>query len=516
MCSVHAAAGDEIWEILSKMITVVCSDCGSRLNIPDQYAGQSGKCNHCGRRVSVPSLDPERAASSIKERHSDIPSTDKKRMHGSNLKWILLCSVLATTACVVIGYALFFREVNLPGKQARIWFRLLGERGVAGIEGIETNDGGLALMGYDGQDEGEEWQIFTVTLDAEGNSVSRDSLARSVPLRSPNRVRAMREDGYIIILGSPTYPLSPAESRMKIMKLTERGSEVWTKTISSLEQPEARTSSDVRRTSDGGFVVLGKLYQEGQVSGERMKLVKMDPDGEELWTRDYEGDGFGVLPNSVRELRDGGFMVAGSTWTYSERSDRSINIGFNMYLIRTDSDGRQLWAKSFGDDGDQMLLAAIETQDGGFILLGPSRSSGRGDRAAKVILTDANGDQVWAKTFNVLDETVPNEIVQTADGGYVVAGTTLLVDTSAGVDDLRVFIRRVNSQGEELWTKTYDGLVEPVEVSTLLQAQDGGFVLIGLGFPVGAGPDAYTDGFVLKTDQDGNGPDVGESAGTPQ
>jgi len=38
------------------MIPITCPYCGKKLSIPEQYAGQKGKCNKCGGRITVPTL----------------------------------------------------------------------------------------------------------------------------------------------------------------------------------------------------------------------------------------------------------------------------------------------------------------------------------------------------------------------------------------------------------------------------------------------------------------------------
>ena len=38
------------------MIVVICPHCGRELSIPEQYAGQTGKCRHCEKMIAVPEL----------------------------------------------------------------------------------------------------------------------------------------------------------------------------------------------------------------------------------------------------------------------------------------------------------------------------------------------------------------------------------------------------------------------------------------------------------------------------
>lgn len=59
------------------MITVTCDECGKTLSIPDQYRGATGKCNHCGGPVYVPSdalTDAQRAIVASNPPQADMPT----------------------------------------------------------------------------------------------------------------------------------------------------------------------------------------------------------------------------------------------------------------------------------------------------------------------------------------------------------------------------------------------------------------------------------------------------------
>jgi len=95
--------------------------------------------------------------------------------------------------------------------------------------------------------------------------------------------------------------------------------------------------------------------------------------------------------HAVQQTTDGGYIVAG-------RADSFGVGGSDVYLIKTDSLGDTLWAKTYGGAGSDEGWAVRQTTDGGYIVAGYTESFGAGLRDVYLIKTDANGDTLWTKT----------------------------------------------------------------------------------------------------------------------
>ena len=74
-----------------------------------------------------------------------------------------------------------------------------------------------------------------------------------------------------------------------------------------------------------------------------------------------------ISAESVEETTDGGYIVAGSTF--------SFGAGGDVYLLKTDSEGDIIWEKTFGEEGDHIGSSVQETRDGGYIVLGAAFGS---------------------------------------------------------------------------------------------------------------------------------------------
>ncbi len=185
-----------------------------------------------------------------------------------------------------------------------------------------------------------------------------------------------------------------------------------------------------------------------------------------LWTRAYGGTAWDD-GNDLRQTSDGGFIVAGMTQSFGQGS-------YDVYLLRTDARGDTLWTRTFGGPGLEDARGVIETRDGGFAIIGRSASSGAGGSDLYVVRTNANGEEVWSNTYGGSDEDDGQAILELPDGGFWLVGQT----ASEGNGDDDVYLVRVDSSGETLTTRTYGGpQSEDAQDARLLA--DGGLVLGG-------------------------------------
>ncbi len=156
-----------------------------------------------------------------------------------------------------------------------------------------------------------------------------------------------------------------------------------------------------------------------------------------LWTKTY-GSGSG---NCIIELADHGYIVVG------EKND-------DVFIFKTNSDGDSLWLKTYGDTGKFDYANSVAfTSEGGFIIVGTTESYGAGGSDIWLLKTDANGDTTWTKTYGGDSSDVGNGLQITNDGGYIIVGTTK--SYGAGGED--AWLLKTDSNGIIDWTKTFGG-----------------------------------------------------------
>jgi len=163
------------------------------------------------------------------------------------------------------------------------------------------------------------------------------------------------------------------------------------------------------------------------------------------------------------------------------------SVEFNKNEISTKSDlstnkpspSGITWVKTYGGDKGEYLNCIQKTSDGGFITAGWTSSFGAGGKDFLVMKLDAYGEVVWSKTYGGQYDDNASSIIQTSDGGYIVAGNTFSFGNANygyGYDD--VLVLKITSYGDIIWAKKYGGKQKDnVYVQAIKQTADGGYIL---------------------------------------
>ncbi|MEO0146980.1 MAG: hypothetical protein ABIM19_09125, partial [candidate division WOR-3 bacterium] len=110
-----------------------------------------------------------------------------------------------------------------------------------------------------------------------------------------------------------------------------------------------------------------------------------------------------------------------------------------------------LFAKAYGEEGVERLHSICQTQDGGYILSGRSNSFSSGDDDVFILKIDKVGNLIWARTYGGPDADIGNIGILTEDGGYLLLGET----RSFGQGENDVLILKVNQNGDVEWAETF-------------------------------------------------------------
>ena len=232
---------------------------------------------------------------------------------------------------------------------------------------------------------------------------------------------------------------------------------LWTRTYGGSGDDEAYS---VQQTADGGYIVAGYTYSFG-AGGDDFYLVRTNSQGDTLWTRTYGGDSLDCA-YSVHQTADGGYIVAGYTYSFGAGLD-------DFYLVKTNSLGDTLWTRAYGGSNYDDARSVQQTTDGGYIVAGYTWSFD-----ADLVKTNSQGDTLWTRTYGGSNGDDAYSVQQTADGGYIVAGDTW--SFGAGRNDF--YLVKTNPMGDTLWTRTYGGRGND-SARSVQQTTDGGYIVAG-------------------------------------
>jgi hypothetical protein len=153
------------------------------------------------------------------------------------------------------------------------------------------------------------------------------------------------------------------------------------------------------------------------------------------------------------------------------------------------------WNTSFGGRGEE-AYSVVQTKDGGYILAG---------FGLLLIKTDANGNMQWGmnRTFKGKDVAVARSVQLTDGGGYIMAVEAHSYPRGFDEDS---WLIKVNETGKEQWNMTL-GREQNFEASSVKRTIDGGYVVAGITYSGAGGSYAW----LIKV----NGESTGTQASSP-
>lgn len=240
------------------------------------------------------------------------------------------------------------------------------------------------------------------------------------------------------------------------------------------------------QTSDGGYILASTVHGSVEPSYHGLAdvlLTKLTTNGIVSWSKCYGGARHDVMlgKDAIVETSDGGYVVVARTTSVngdvSGLHDSTINTS-DVWVFKVNSSGTLQWQKAIGGTNDDVGISLSKTSDNGFLVAGFT-SSGNGDITSihgtasggvypyDILLAKLNASGVlqWVKTYGGSAQETTHEIGKLNDGNFLIVAGTRSGDGDVHdfhgtpmTSPLDIYLVKVNSNGDTIWTKCYGGV----------------------------------------------------------
>jgi len=425
-----------------------------------------------------------------------------------------------------------FWVVKLDASGKKIWDKTIGGDAGDHLSKVQlTPEGGFLLGGYSYslKVSGEKSEPNKGTADDNGKNTSDYWIVKLKANGSKDWDKTiggskndglstllLTPDGGYILGGSSSSSISGDKSESNIgpcdeyecttdywiVKLNADRQKEWDQTIGGGYYD---TFGDMQQTPDGGFIIGGS--SDSRFGGDKTQpsrgnrdagnlptndfwVVKLNATGSKEWDRTIGGNGDEYL-SAVQVTTEGHYLLGGTTNSGISGDKQTAKTGFYLVQLKDESKPEaNFWNMRYGGSGNDNFTDVIKTTDGGYLSGGYTNSTTSGDKTQMsqgkndywIVKSDETGQKQWEKSFGGKDDDYLNRVIQTQDGGYLLAGSSFSgksgdkTEASKGGRD--IWVIKVDAQGNKQWDKAYGGSGAD-EVKKVVQLTTGEYVLGG-------------------------------------
>ncbi|MBI4453470.1 hypothetical protein HY636_02395, partial [Candidatus Woesearchaeota archaeon] len=237
------------------------------------------------------------------------------------------------------------------------------------------------------------------------------------------------------------------------------------------------TATSVHETTDGGYIIAGttKSFSEpASIEDADVWLVKLDSSGNIQWNKTFEDTPSAKNP-SVYQTHDGGYVIS-----YSR-------LGNVIDVIKTDFNGNKEWNKSTNNQLSYSI-SIKEMINNDYLLVGAIKFS-----SFIIFKTDSNASPYFNKTVNAF---FAHSFDETSDGGFIL--------TTQQNSDQSINSIKLDNNFNEIWNKDYGESIRNWIKQVTSESADGNYLIVGSGDYPGCCLNGSTNIFLFKIDLNGN------------
>lgn len=267
-----------------------------------------------------------------------------------------------------------------------MWSYRYGDGGDDGLISLcETNDGGFLLIGYVNSSPGAISQEFVSKIDGNGYQIWTRFCGLPQDMLQFRSVIKSRDGGYLItgrVLHNQA-PFGPTNVSAYLLKLDSTGNFLWHHAYGTFSPNESAEAHGVVESSDGNLFLAGSISNLNLINSfsDDVFIVKTDSAGNQIWGKAYGGDeddkGY-----SIHQTTDSAYIVTGYTLSFGPTIDALI--------LKIDNNGDTLWTRIFPGNNIGGLTNGAALSNGYNIFAGSLRVLGNGSTSLIKISPDGN------------------------------------------------------------------------------------------------------------------------------
>ncbi|MBK5285072.1 MAG: hypothetical protein JJE25_06685, partial [Bacteroidia bacterium] len=220
---------------------------------------------------------------------------------------------------------------------------------------------------------------------------------------------------------------------------------------------------------DGGYLITGYTLNSADAPGISydILLVKTDSSGNTLWAKTI-GTTRDDISFWIEPARDSTYLICGNMF------DNALN-EYDDFVIRINQSGSVISQNIFTVNHEERAFCVRETNDGGFIVAGETVLGGV-DLQMHIFKADSAGNVLWSRAFGDSEQQSASYVQQTNDNGYIICGVSRF-----GLSWSSIFIVKTDSSGTLMWSKKYNTqpFLSRCDVSRVIETSDGGYIVSG-------------------------------------
>jgi hypothetical protein len=289
-----------------------------------------------------------------------------------------------------------------------------------------------------------------------------------------------------------------------LLKLSSEGELIWSKTYGGSEDDKG---SRISKTNDGGYLLSGySTSNDGDVSGNEgfhdYWIVKVNSEGAIQWDLNFGFPGSDQAHDAF-QTTDGGYFITGffdvsacgvdlcpgdDLWDGQdpvESKNGQHGVG-EYWAIKLDGNGTKQWRRYFGGSNNDRSYDALQTADGGFLMVGASESADfditddKGSYDYWAVRITETGGLVWTKSFGGSEIDVGYAVSRSNDGNYILVGDSRSEDKDVTnpLGNADAWAVKFSDDGNLIWQKNYGG--DQFESGrSIVPMSDGNYLIAG-------------------------------------